>query len=308
MEYTEDALEQSIEETRHDIEEKRASMSEKLELLEERVRDTLEETRSAVEGIVENVKGTVDETVGVVKETVEGARSTMDTLVENVRGTMDETATMVKQSFDLRYQVEHRPWVMVGGSILVGYLLGGWMRSTSSHRYSYAQGSDFSDDDLYTAPLKNGASFDDLEEDVGTYEKKKATNFYGVAGPTSLHTKGSKWSNVLGPFQEEWEALRGVALGTLMGTLRTMVRQNMPAIAPKLELAINSASAKLGADPIDFPAEQDEHQKNNGHTQSQEAASSEGLNSAPSAPYSRPSGGQGSEPLAAKGSTPNQYK
>lgn len=308
MEYTEDELEQSIEETRHDIEEKRASMSEKLELLEERVRDTLEETRSAVEGIVENVKGTVDETVGAVKETVEGARSTVDTLVENVRGTMDETATMVKQSFDLRYQVEHRPWVMVGGSVLAGYLLGSWMGRTSSHRYSYAQGSDFSDNDLYTAPLKNGASFDDLDEGVDTYEKKKTTNFYGVAGPTSVPTKGSKWSNVLGPFQEEWETLRGVALGTLMGTLRTMVRQNMPAVAPKLEQAINSASAKLGADLIDFPAEQDEHQKNNGPTQSHEAASAEGSNAVPSAPYVRPSGGRGSEPLAAKGSAPNQYK
>lgn len=308
MEYTEDELEQSIEETRHDIEEKRASMSEKLELLEERVRDTLEETRSAVEGIVENVKGTVDETVGAVKETVEGARSTVDTLVENVRGTMDETATMVKQSFDLHYQIEHRPWVMVGGAVLAGYLLGGWMGRTSSHRYSHARGADFSDNDLYTAPLKNGASFDDLEEGVDTHEKKKATNFYGVAGPTGLSTKGSKWSNVIGPFQEEWEALRGVALGTLMGTLRTMVRQNMPAVAPKLEQAINSASAKLGADPIDFPAEQDEHQKNNGPTQSHEAASAEGSNAVSSTPYVRPLGGQGSEPLAAKGSAPNQYK
>ena len=84
-----------------------------------------------------------------------------------------------------------------------------------------------------------------------------------------------------------------------MGTLRTMVRQHMPAVAPKLEQAINSASAKLGAEPIDFPDAQDQSPDKTGHTQSRE-----------SSPTSFPgisSGVQGSAPLAAKGSSGNQY-
>jgi ElaB/YqjD/DUF883 family membrane-anchored ribosome-binding protein len=312
MEYTDEDLEQSIEETRHDIEDKRTSMSEKLELLEERVRDTLQETRSAVEGIVENVKETVDETVVVVKETVEGARSTVDNLVENVKGTMDDTAVMVKQSFDLYYQVEQRPWLMVGGSVMVGYLLGSWMYRGSSYQSEYSEREYSSEDDniLYTAPVRSGASFDDLEESVDTHEKRDASDKYRASVKNASHAQPRPWSNFLGPFQEEWDALKGVALGTLMGTLRTMVRQHMPAVAPKLEQAINSASAKLGAEPIDFPSAQDQSPDNNDHTQSHASHTTtpEGQGSQASSSSERSAGVQRSEPLAAKGSPHNQYR
>jgi ElaB/YqjD/DUF883 family membrane-anchored ribosome-binding protein len=303
MEYTDEDLEQSIEETRQDIEDKRASMSEKLELLEERVRDTLEETRSAVEGIVENVKETVDETVDAVKETVEGARSTVDNLVENVKGTMDDTATMVKKSFDLYYQVDQRPWLMIGGSVLVGYLLGSWMPRGSSYQRGYSE-RDYSDDDnvLYTAPVKNGASFDDLEESVDTYKYRDASNKYRAPMQSVSHKQSRPWSNLLGPVQEEWDALKGVALRTLMGTLRTMVRQHMPTVAPKLEQAINSASAKLGAEPIDFPSAQDQSPDNYSHTQSRALSTLEGQGSQASSPYGKSTGVSESEPVAAKGS------
>jgi len=310
MEYTDGDLEQSIEETRQDIEDKRASMSEKLELLEERVRDTLEETRSTVEGIVENVKETVDETVGAVKETVEGARSTVDNLVENVKGTMDETASMVKKSFDLNYQVEQRPWVMLGGSVLVGYLLGSWMSHGVAYQQGYSEREYSSDDDnvLYAAPVRDGASFDDLEENVETQENRDASNKYRAPVKSASHAQPHPWSNFLGPFQEEWDALKGVALGTLMGTLRTMVRQHMPTVAPKLEQAINSASAKLGAEPIDFSSAQDQFPDTHGHTQSRESSTPEGQGSQASSPYGRSTGIQGSEPLAAKGSSRNPYR
>jgi ElaB/YqjD/DUF883 family membrane-anchored ribosome-binding protein len=307
MEYTDEDLEQSIEETRQDIEDKRASMSEKLELLEERVRDTLEETRSAVEGIVENVKETVDETVGAVKETVEGARSTVDNLVENVKGTMDDTATMVKKSFDLNYQIEQRPWLMVGGAVLVGYFLGSWMYRGSSYQRGYAEREYSSDDNntLYTAPISDGASFDDLEESGDTQKNRDASNEYRASMKSASHAKPRPWSNFLGPFQEEWDALKGVALGTLMGTLRTMVRQNMPTVAPKLEQAINSASAKLGAEPIDFPSSQDQSLDNKSHTQSRASYTPHEQGPQASSLQERSPGGQGSEPLAAKGSPGN---
>jgi ElaB/YqjD/DUF883 family membrane-anchored ribosome-binding protein len=309
MEYTDEDLEQSIEETRQDIEDKRASMSEKLELLEERVRDTLEETRSAVEGIVENVKETVDETVGAVKETVEGARSTVDNLVENVKGTMDDTATLVKKSFDLNYQVDQRPWLMVGGSVLVGYFLGSWMYRDSSYQRGYSEREYSSNEDnvLYTAPVRNGASFDDLEESVDAQKNRDVSNKYQASVKSASHAKSHLWSNFLGPFQEEWDALKGVALGTLMGTLRTMVRQNMPTVAPKLEQAINSAAAKLGAEPIDFPSAQDQSPENKGYTQSRTSYTPEGQSSPASSFHGRSPSVQGSEPLAAKGSPRNQY-
>ena len=69
------------------------------------------------------------------KETVGEARSTVEGIVENVKDTMDDTVTRVKQSFNLQYQIDHHPWVMLSGSILAGYLLGGM--GTKNTAWSY---------------------------------------------------------------------------------------------------------------------------------------------------------------------------
>jgi len=274
MEYTEDDLEQSIEETRQDIEEKRAAMTEKLELLEERFRDTLEETRSTVEDIVENVKETVDDTVDVVKETVEGAKSTVDNLVENVKGTMDDTATKVKRTFDLNYQVEQRPWVMFGGSILLGCMLAKWTSSESSYqRKFFERGYHYDDDALYTAPMNNRESRDDLGNKTNVSKHLPGTRSSDMT--STSYTQPSRWSAVTEQFQGEWDALKGIAIGTLMGTIRAMIREHMPSVAPKLEQAINRASAKLGAEPIDFSDTEQQTQGHNGHSQSQEPSTAD---------------------------------
>jgi hypothetical protein len=39
---------------------------------------------------------------------------------------VQETVDAVKHTFDLHYQVKQRPWLMFGGSLLVGYTLGRW--------------------------------------------------------------------------------------------------------------------------------------------------------------------------------------
>jgi len=309
MEYTDNDLEQSIEETRQDIEEKRASMTEKLELLEEKFRDTLEETRSAVEDIVENVKGTVDDTVGAVKETVEGAKSTVDNLVENVRGTMDDTATMVKRSFDLNYQIEQRPWVMFGGSVLLGYLVGSWgNRGSSYQREFFERGYHYDDDATYRAPMRDGASLDDLDDTANTYESGHSSDGRSARMKSTSYTKPRRWSAVTGQFQEEWDALKGIAVGTLMGTLRSMVREHMPSVAPKLERAINSASAKLGAEPIDFPDTQKQVRDNNGRTQTHESSTAASRSASASSAAAKTKEWQGSQRSTATGSPRNQYK
>jgi ElaB/YqjD/DUF883 family membrane-anchored ribosome-binding protein len=251
MDQRTDNLQQNIAETRHDIEETRASMTEKLELLEERVRDTLEETKTAVDDIVENVKGTVDETVGVVKETVTGAKSTMENIVENVKETMDDTVTKVKQSFDLRYQVEQHPWLMVGGSVVVGSILANLMYGGHETRpYSYYADSrlkggydaeDASATGVYTgAGLYTGT---DEENATASQEHQKYTHPHAQRG----------WGNTLGQFQEEFDLAKGVVAGavisTVMGTLQEMIRQNIPSMASHFDKVVNRVTKKWGAEP-----------------------------------------------------------
>jgi len=282
MEQRTGSQEPRIEETRNAAEETRASMTEKLEVLEDRVRETLEGTRSTVEGIVEDVRDTVSDTVGTVKETVEQAKSTVDTLVENVKDTVDSTATMVQQSFDIRHQVEQRPWTMFGGAVLAGYLLGNWTLSDSQHRRKYFdQGSSYDgDDNLYAAAMSGGATLDDLEA-----QKDDGENGYAypphVSNTAQEYPRSSavvyeqpkpQGQSKLGQFHEEWNVLKSVALGTLMGTIQSMVRQQMPSLAPHIDNVFQRMSAKLGTEPIEPSHGQQYPQQGQSDTSEQYAA------------------------------------
>jgi len=248
--------------TTHELttKEPSSSMTDKMELLEDRVRETVEGTRSAVEHIVDNVKGTVDETVEVMKDTVNEAKSTVDNLVENVKDTTASVVTKVQQSFNLQYQVAHRPWTTFGGAIIAGYCIGAWTNQGSRRQGQYRdQEHQYDDDDnLYAAAvMSGGATVEDLE-------KHKNPQKEGYAYPPHLSSAAQKHAgNTVqeqssqqrhiksGQFQEEWNILRDVALGTLMGTIRAMVRQQMPTFAPHIEKILNRTSAKLGTEPID---------------------------------------------------------
>src|SRR5262249_36903954 len=73
----------------------RASLVDKIEALEEKVLGTVGTAQATVEHTVESVKETVEDSVAAVKRT-----------------------------FDLQYQVEQRPWVLLGASVAAGYGLG----------------------------------------------------------------------------------------------------------------------------------------------------------------------------------------
>ena len=247
MDQRADDLEQNIAETRHDIEETRASMSEKLELLEERVRDTLVETKTAVGDIVENVKDTVDGTLDAVKETVGGAKSTVENIVENVKGTMDDTVTMVKQSFDLRYQVEQHPWLMVGGSVVAGSVLASLMhRGHETPRYSYS-----SDPGQYVADTTQGMKLYSVtgKDDVTASQEN---SMYTQAPPQ----RGG--GRTLGQFQEEFNIVKGAVMGAVMsnvmGALKEIIRQNIPSMASRFDKAVNQIAKKWEIEPDESSA------------------------------------------------------
>lgn len=241
-------------------EDTRTSMTEKMELLEDRVRETIEGTRSAVEHIVGNVKGTVEETVGAMKGTVDEAKSTVGNLVETVKDTMDNTVTKVQQSFDLQYQVSHRPWVTFGGAVLAGYFVGTWTHQGSRRQRLYGnQEHQYDDDDnLYAAAvMSGGATVEDLDKHKNpqregyAYPPHVSSTAQKHIGNIAQEQSSPKKQTMGGQFQEEWNILRDVALGTLMGTIRAMVRQQMPTFAPHIEKILNRTSAKLGTEPID---------------------------------------------------------
>jgi hypothetical protein len=91
-----DELDREIDQARRRTAAAQAAMAEGLEAAERKIRDTVASTESVVEDVLSNVKSSISESVDSVKRT-----------------------------FDLPYQTQRHPWLIFGGSVLAGYVLGG---------------------------------------------------------------------------------------------------------------------------------------------------------------------------------------
>jgi len=87
---------------RNRMTETRTAMSEKLEALEAKLSETVKDTTSAV-----------TETASAVAETV-----------NSVKDSVQNTVEAVQSAFDINQLAENYPWLLVGGSVLLGYLVG----------------------------------------------------------------------------------------------------------------------------------------------------------------------------------------
>src|SRR5262249_8142063 len=95
----------------------RASLTEKLETLENKVLGTVNDTTSTVSNTVQQVTSTVRDTVREVGATV---RETTG----DVRAGVREAVSSARDAVDLSRQVREHPWLMLGGSVVAGYVGG----------------------------------------------------------------------------------------------------------------------------------------------------------------------------------------
>jgi ElaB/YqjD/DUF883 family membrane-anchored ribosome-binding protein len=59
-----------------------------------------------------------------IRQQIADGLSAMTEKLAIVEGRVQKTVDAVKHTFDLHYQVKQHPWVMFGGALLVGYMLG----------------------------------------------------------------------------------------------------------------------------------------------------------------------------------------
>jgi len=212
-----DDIQQDIDNTQRGFDDTRSALTEKLEQLGERVRETVEGAQASVEEMVENVRDTVDTTVAAVKQTVEGAQTSAEGMVENVRGTVRETVEAVQHTFDLHHQMEQHPWLMLSGSLVVGYLLG----STRNDR---------------TAAIGS------------TYEPR-----FSPASPTPVSSGESSprpqpqqgiGSRDRGQFTDEIAAIKSAAVGAVVSILWGVVKQ---ALLPSPTSPLTNTRPKQGS-------------------------------------------------------------
>jgi ElaB/YqjD/DUF883 family membrane-anchored ribosome-binding protein len=175
------------------------------------IREQIEETRSSLTEKLETLEGQIRGTVVEAKETVE------DT-IENVKSTVQDTVQTVKRTFDIEYQVEHHPWAMLGGSVVAGYLVGHFLnREQNGH-----------------VPAQEPPRAEPAPLGFRSTEAAKP----GVV------------SRILHQFHDEIEQVKEMAIGATMGFLRDLVKQSIPQLAPQIDKVMNSATSKMGGEPI----------------------------------------------------------
>jgi ElaB/YqjD/DUF883 family membrane-anchored ribosome-binding protein len=98
---------------RPQINETRSSLTEKLETLE-----------AEVLGTVRCARSTVATARDAVAETLTSARETVQETLSSVQETVQSAGDAVKRTFDIPYQVDRHPWVMLGLSLVSGAIAG----------------------------------------------------------------------------------------------------------------------------------------------------------------------------------------
>jgi gas vesicle protein len=235
---------------REQMTDTRTALSEKLEKLEnkvahtvsdatdtvqetvEAVKDTVTETKEAVTGTVEAVKETVTETVGAVKETIGAVKETVKSGVESV-----------KEALNIPLQTQRHPWLVMGGAVAAGFLLGRWLTPRVSRAAKIAE----------TVADTAGAA-------IGVIRSRQSAG-HGHHGNGGHHHKngGHKpaseahgiLSALTDKFKTEIDQLKHFAIGAAMAALRDIIAKNVPAEwLPQVNSILDGAAAKiLGQQP-----------------------------------------------------------
>jgi len=190
-------MENETDVIKHQMEETRTALTEKLEAVEELVASTVKETTQTVSETVSNVTDTVENTVNTVAESVESVTES------------------VKSAFDISGYVDEHPWLVLGGSVALGYALGSLLPSPRPSGGRPSRGTYFNGSSGYQAAAAPAAA---------PPASSGATSYTGSQEASS----GGGISSFLQGLQPVVDKLKGLALGTAAGVIGEMLVKNLP--------------------------------------------------------------------------------
>jgi ElaB/YqjD/DUF883 family membrane-anchored ribosome-binding protein len=219
----------------------RAALSEKLENLENKVFGTVHTTTDTVEQTVQSVGNTVTQTVQEVGATV---RET----THNLRATMQETLSTLHDALDVSRQMHQHPWVLVGGSVLAGYV-GGVLLDNLEHGR------------LPSLPALPAAPEQFLPRGSEVREHLEAQ-------PPGPRTGSTFFKALAESFAPELDKLKRAALGMALGVVRDKLSESVPPqMRENFTELMDRVTVKLGGEPPPPGAmfgQDDEHEEGNG--------------------------------------------
>jgi ElaB/YqjD/DUF883 family membrane-anchored ribosome-binding protein len=191
------------------------------------IRQQMEDTRTALteklENLEEQVVARVRNTTDSVNETVENVKEAVENTVQTVSNTVDRTVESVKETFDVRRQFEQRPWLMLGGAVLVGYI-----------------GGRLLDRMVSPVPTTNGY-YPELSPEPA------ASHYQAQPAPA----KPSWGEEVVEHMKPALSKLGQLAIGVTTGIIGEMVREQIPeALQKDVGEIIDEVTRSLGGKPL----------------------------------------------------------
>jgi ElaB/YqjD/DUF883 family membrane-anchored ribosome-binding protein len=184
---------------------------------EELIRQRMEETRESLTDKLETLE---DKLMGSVHEATSAVRET----VANVKETMHEGVESVKEVVDVQAHVQRRPWLMFGGAVVGGYLLGSLLTRESA------------------APAREPAPLQTPPR------RQHAGNGHHKPAPKPEASTTASFLNMVEP---EIRQLKGLALGVALGTVREILTKEVPPhLADELRSIIDGVTRKIGGEPV----------------------------------------------------------
>jgi len=204
---------------RHRIDETRSALTEKLETLEREVRGTVCDAREAVTGTVETVRDTLNSTVFNVRDSV-------NSTVGTVRETVEDAMCSLKEALNLEHQTQAHPWIMLGGSMAAGYVVG-CMLPEPGRKHERAT----------------------LSHPAYTHQTGEASAWRQPQD--SAPAQPGIMSGLMKQFGPEIDKVKGLAIGAALGLVRDLLKQQVPQnFAANVDELINNVTTKLGGEPV----------------------------------------------------------
>jgi hypothetical protein len=189
---------------RGQMDETRSQLSDKLESLEHQVSETVQSTGTAVNATVEAVQETV----------------------ETVTGAFQDAVQSVSNAFDLRRQVDRHPWLVLGGSVVLGCLAVEFLTRPAKKAGQPPE--------TVTPP---GPSADNTGHGSGEPAVQSAATGAAIAAAYESGLKSSSWHQ-----------LRSMAIGALIGIAQDVASRAIPQV-------MNYFDGSRTGEPIDQPTE-----------------------------------------------------
>jgi ElaB/YqjD/DUF883 family membrane-anchored ribosome-binding protein len=212
----------------------RAALTEKMETLENKVLGTVQQTTDTVSSTVQMVGSTVRDTVQqvgcTVRDTAQHLGSTVTDTSRDVRLSLHDTVGSVRDALDVTRQVQEHPWIMLGGSVFVGYVGGRLLDSMEKGH-------------LPSLPSLPARPERLLPQDSEVRERLESV-------PAPRRSTSSFLGALLDSFSPELDKLKRFALGAALGLVRDKLSESVPpAMRENVTELMDRVTQKLGGEP-----------------------------------------------------------